>query len=389
MPVKRNPDWYIVGAAVSLFCFGLVMIYSSSAVMAADRFGDPLYFLKRQLMWGGIGLSGMVLAMRIEYRALEKYFYLIYLVTIIALFLVFVPGLGHKVNGAQRWISLGVGSFQPAEFAKLSLIVFFAALLAKKGQEGAIKHFAFGFAPCVVALVIALLMIQMQPDMGTAMVIGTVSLFLFWVAGIRPVYLLTVGLVAVPILYASIYNVGYRRKRILSFLDPWKDSADSGYQIIQSYVALERGGISGAGLGQSQQKLFYLPEAHTDFIFAIIGEELGLIGGIAIMILFALLAWRGVRAGLAAPDPFGMYLAFGITFAFSLQTLVNLSVAMGIAPTKGLPLPFISLGGSALVMWMTAIGLLANVSEASRAAHSLGGKAPQRSWRATFGGKEG
>jgi cell division protein FtsW len=367
MPVKRSPDWLIVVCAVTLFTFGLVMIYSSSAVMAADRFGDPFFFLKRQALWGVLGLAGMAVAMRIEYHALSRYAYVIYVGALVALALVFLPGVGHKVNGAQRWIDLGVGAVQPAEFVKLALILFFAATLAKKAEEKTVKDFTFGFVPCLLALLIALAMIQMQPDMGTALVIGTVSFFLFWVGGVRSAYLAGTAFMAAPVVYLSIYNVGYRRKRILSFLDPWQDVSDTGYQIIQSYIALARGGIFGAGLGESQQKLFYLPEAHTDFIFAIVGEELGMVGVLFLLAVFVTLAWRGYRAGAAAPDRFGMLLAYGITFAFSLQALVNLSVAMGLAPTKGLPLPFVSLGGSALVMWMIAVGLLANVSESAMA----------------------
>ena len=221
----------------------------------------------------------------------------------------------------------------------------------------------FGYIPNIAALAVVFMLVQVQPDLGTAVIIASAAVFMFVVAGVRFSHLFITGLIAMPILVTAVYNVGYRRKRILSFLDPWGDASDGGYQIIQSFVALSRGGIFGTGLGAGQQKLFFLPEPHTDFIFSIIAEELGLIGAVAVIILFAVFAWRGFSVGLKAPDRFGSLLALGITFTISFQALINLSVAMGMLPTKGLPLPFVSLGGSALVMWMVCVGLLANVSE--------------------------
>ncbi|MGK7345068.1 MAG: putative lipid II flippase FtsW [Candidatus Nitrospinota bacterium M3_3B_026] len=365
MPVKRRPDYWIIVITVALLAVGIVMIFSSSAILAAERFGDTYYFLKRQAAWTIVGLAGMFAAMRIDYRSLSRYGYIIYFGAVLSLLAVLSPGVGHSVNGARRWIDLGFGAFQPSEFAKLALVIFFAALLAKKEAEGKLKDFLFGYAPNLVALGVVFFLVQLQPDLGTAFIIGLVAFFLFTMAGIRFSYLLGTALFMLPILWAAVYSVDYRRRRVMSFLDPWGDASDSGYQIIQSFVALSNGGLWGTGLGAGTQKLFYLPEPHTDFIFSIIGEELGFVGAFIVIALFAALTWRGFRAGLAAPDRFGSLLALGITFAMAAQAVINMSVAMGLAPTKGLPLPFISLGGSALVMWLVSVGLLANVSEHS------------------------
>ncbi|MBI5814482.1 MAG: putative lipid II flippase FtsW [Nitrospinae bacterium] len=363
MPVKQRPDYLVIACAMVLLGFGVVMIFSSSAIIAVEKYNDAYYFLKRQMMWASLGVIAMLLMMRLDYRMLRKYYYVIYIGVVLFLLLVFIPGVGVNVNGAHRWINLGLATVQPSEFAKLGLIIFFAAFLARKEAEGKLGDFIFGFAPSVAALLLVFVLIQLQPDLGTAVIVGLVAFSLFAVAGVRLAYLGGAILFAMPFLWAAVYNVGYRRRRLLSFLNPWDDLNDSGYQIIQSFVALARGGVWGSGLGNGRQKLFYLPEPHTDFIFSIIGEEMGLIGGLAVMAVFAVLAWRGIRIGLRTQDKFGSLLALGITFAITMQALFNVSVTIGLLPTKGLPLPFISLGGSALVMWMMSVGLLANISE--------------------------
>lgn len=363
MPVKRHPDYWIIAITLVLLLTGIVMIFSSSAVLAAEKYNDSYYFLKRQIVFALIGVAAMVYFMRIDYRNLARYSYLIYAAVIISLVIVLIPGIGHSVNGAQRWIRLGAVTWQPAEFAKLGLVIFFAGFLTKKMNSGKIENFSFGFIPCMAALGVVALLIQLQPDLGTSLMIGLVVFCMFIVAGMRLSYIFGASVFIIPFLVVTVYNVEYRRRRILSFLDPWEDFSDSGYQIIQSFVALSRGGVSGTGLGAGQQKLFYLPEPHTDFIFAIIGEELGFIGAMLIIILFAIFTWRGLRVGLNAPDRFGSLLAIGITLAIGLQAIINISVTLGMAPTKGLPLPLISLGGSALIMWLISIGLLLNVSE--------------------------
>lgn len=363
MPVKRRPDLWIITCTSALLLIGIVMIYSSSAVMAAEKYNDPYFFLKRQTVWAVIGIVGMFAVTMVDYRILKRYAYLIYALIIILLIATMFPGIGHTVNGAQRWIKIGLFTFQPAEFAKIGLVVFFAALLSKKESEGKITDPLYGYAPCLLALGIVALLVQSQPDLGSAVIISIVSFFMFMIAGVRKTHLVATALFILPFLVISIYSVDYRRRRIMSFLNPWDDASDSGYQIIQSFVALSNGGLFGTGLGGSQQKLFFLPEPHTDFIFSIICEELGFIGALVVIILFAVLTWRGFRVGLKAPDNFGTFLALGISFAIGLQALVNIAVVLGIAPTKGLPLPFISLGGSALIMWLISVGLLLNVSE--------------------------
>jgi cell division protein FtsW len=366
MPVKRRPDYLIILCPLLLLGVGLVMIFSSSAVIALERHGDPYYYLKRQSAWAVVGVIGMFLAMRIDYRDLKRYIYLIYISTAILLLAVLTPGVGVNINGAQRWINLGVTTFQPSEFAKLALVIFFAGFIAKKEAEKKLGDFVFGYLPNIIALTVIFSLIHMQPDLGTALIIAASAITLFIVGGVRLTHLGGAILIAMPLLFAAIYNVGYRRRRMLSFLNPWDDASDSGYQIIQSFVALSNGGLWGTGLGNGKQKLFYLPEPYTDFIFSIIGEEMGLAGALSVLTLFLILAWRGVRAGLLAQDKFGALLALGITFTMTIQALLNVSVTTGLTPTKGLPLPFISLGGSALVMWLISMGLLANVSEKGR-----------------------
>jgi cell division protein FtsW len=367
MAVKRRPDYWLILCPLLLLGMGLVMIFSSSAVIAMERHhGDPYFFLKRQVVSAVIGVTAMFFAMRVDYRNLKRYIYVIYIFTAILLLSVLIPGVGVSGNGAQRWISLGVTTFQPSEFAKLAMVIFFAGFLAKKDAEKKLGDFVFGYLPNIIDLTLIFSLIYMQRDMGAPLIIAAVAVTLFIVGGVRLSHLAGTALIAMPLLYAAVYTVEYRRKRMLSFLNPWDDAADSGYQIIQSFVALSNGGLWGTGLGNGKQKLFYLPEPHTDFIFSIIGEELGLIGALSVLALFLVLAWRGVKAGLQAQDKFGGLLALGITFTITIQALLNISVTTGVTPTKGLPLPFISQGGTALVMWLVSIGLLANVSEKGR-----------------------
>ncbi|MDH5637124.1 MAG: putative lipid II flippase FtsW [Nitrospinota bacterium] len=363
MPVKRRPDYWIIFCALALTAIGIVMIFSSSAVLAGQKHGDAYYFLKRQGTWAGLGVLAMIFMMSIDYRSLVRWAYPLYLTTAALLAAVLIPGVGRTVNGATRWIAVGTMTFQPSEFAKLAMIIFFAAILARKGEEGKLGDFFGTFAPLLAALGFFFVLIQLQPDLGTALTIALIIMLMFLAAGVRLTHLAGAALVMAPILAISMLTVDYRRRRLLTFLDPWEDSLDSGYQIIQSFIALSNGGTWGVGLGESQQKLFYLPEPHTDFIFSIIGEELGFVGAFSVLVLFCVLVWRGLKAGLNSPERFGGLLALGITFAVATQTFINVAVTLGMLPTKGIPLPFISLGGSSLVMWLASVGLLANVSE--------------------------
>ena len=361
MPRRLAPDLWLFGVAVALLSAGVVMVYSASAIVAADRFHDPYFFLKKQLFWALIGAGAMWVALRVDYRWLEKAVVPALVVAGVLLVLVLIPPIGQAINGTRRWIRLGVVSFQPAELAKLALVVYLAAFLARK--RGAMEDFRTGaLPPLLVAGAMAGLVLA-QPDLGNCLTLIALTFGLLYLAGSPIKHLAWVAAPAVPLLVLAVWMAPYRMRRITAFLDPWADPRGSGFQIIQSWLALGNGGLLGQGIGGSRQKLFYLPESHTDFIFAILGEELGFVGGLAIVALFAVLVWRGLRIGLRAPDAFGSYLALGITVLLATQTLVNLGVVTGLLPTKGLPLPFISFGGSALLMTMLATGVLLNISQ--------------------------
>jgi cell division protein FtsW len=361
MPRRLAPDVWLFGVAIVLLAAGVVMVYSASAIVAADRFQDPYFFLKKQLFWAVIGAACLWMAIRLDYRRLE---YLVLPLLIFAgmlLVLVLVSPFGQAINGTRRWIRLGPVSFQPAELAKLALVLYLAAFLAKKGE--AIAEFRRGLLPPLAVAGVLAALVLAQPDLGTCLTLVTLTFTLLFLAGGRVRHLGLILLAALPTLALAIWVAPYRVRRIIAFLDPWSDPRGSGFQIIQSWLALGNGGLFGQGIGASRQKLFYLPESHTDFIFAIVGEELGFVGATTIVALFAILIWRGLRIGLRAPDPFGGYLAIGITVLIATQTLVNLGVVTGLLPTKGLPLPFISFGGSALLVTLLSTGVLLNISQ--------------------------
>jgi cell division protein FtsW len=361
MPKKLVPDMWLLGAAVLLLSIGVVMVYSASAIVAADRFRDPYYFLKKQLVWAALGGACLWAALRLDYRRLERWVLPLLALAAVLLVLVLVPPLGQAINGTRRWIRMGPVSFQPAELAKLALVVFLAAFVARRRE--AIGDAWRGFVPpLAVAGALAGLVI-LQPDLGNAVTLLALTFAVLFLAGSRTRHLGYVAAAAAPLIVVAIALAPYRLRRIMAFVDPWQDPRGDGFQIIQSWLAIGSGGLLGRGIGDSRQKLFYLPEAHTDFIFAVIAEEVGLAGALAVLALFALVVWRGLRIGLRAPDVFGAYLALGITVLLATQTLVNLGVVTGLLPTKGLPLPFISFGGSALLVTMAATGILLNISQ--------------------------
>ena len=361
MPRKLIPDMWLLVVAIALLSVGVVMVYSASAIVAADRFRDPYFFLKKQLFWALLGCGALWLALRVDYRRLERWSMPLLALAVLLLVLVLIPPVGHAINGTRRWIRLGPVSFQPAEFAKFALVGFLAAFLSRRTDR--LHDFWRGVAlPLGVAGTLAVLVV-LQPDLGNCVTLVALTFALLFLAGSRFQHLSLVLAAALPLVVVAVFAAPYRLRRITAFVDPWQDPRGGGFQIIQSWLALGTGGLLGRGLGGSRQKLFYLPEAHTDFIFAIIGEELGFVGATAVLALFVLLVWRGVRIGLRAPDPFGAYLALGITVLLATQTLVNLGVVTGLLPTKGLPLPFISFGGSALVVTMLATGVLLNISQ--------------------------
>ena len=361
MPRKLRPDTWLFGGAVVLLSVGVVMVYSASAIVAAGRFHDPYFFLKKQIFWALLGALCLWLALRLDYRRLEGLVVPLLLVAGVLLVLVLVPPLGQAINGTRRWIRLGPVSFQPAELAKLALVVYLAAFLARR--RDALGDFRRGLLPPLAVAGVLAALVLAQPDLGSSLTLVALTFALLFLAGGRVRHLALVLAPALPLLAVAVWAAPYRIRRVTPFLDPWSDPRGSGFQIIQSWLAFGNGGLLGQGIGGSQQKLFYLPEAHTDFIFAIVGEELGLVGALAIVGLFVVLAWRGLRIGLRAPDPFGAYLALGITVLIATQAVVNLGVVTGLLPTKGLPLPFISFGGSALLVTMLATGVLLNISQ--------------------------
>ncbi|MBE0596249.1 MAG: putative lipid II flippase FtsW, partial [Desulfuromonadales bacterium] len=339
MEVRKGYDSTILLLAVALTCFGVVMVYSSSSIMAAKRFADGFYFLKRQGVYAIVGLLVMAVAMRFNYRYLRPLAAPFLLLCIALLVAVILPGIGTEAGGASRWIRLGPISLQPSELAKLGLIIYMAHSLTKKQEK--IKSFKLGFIPYMMVLAVLLFLLLLQPDLGSALTLGTVAMVMLLVAGTRLTYLFSLVILALPFLYLLVMNVDYRRRRILSFLNPWEDPTNTGFQIIQSWIAFGTGGLFGNGLGEGKQKLFYLPEAHTDFIFSVVGEELGFLGVLVVCAMFLVLIVRGMRASLNAPDDFGRYLAFGLTLLIGLEAFVNMAVVMGMLPTKGMALPFI------------------------------------------------
>jgi cell division protein FtsW len=352
---------WLFGVAVVLLSAGVVMVYSASAIVAADRFRDPYFFLKKQLFWALLGSVAMLVAVRVDYRKLERFVLPALIVAGVLLLLVLIPPIGQAINGTRRWIRLGPVSFQPAELAKLALVFYLAAFLARNQER--LDDLRRGLLPPLLVGGLFAGLVFVQPDLGNCLTLVALTFGLLYLAGSPVRYLGWALAPALPLLAIAIYAAPYRLRRMTAFWDPWSDARGSGFQIIQSWLAFGNGGLLGQGIGGSRQKLFYLPESHTDFIFAVIGEELGFVGAAVFVALFAVLIWRGLRIGLRTSEPFGAYLALGITLLIATQTLVNLGVVTGLLPTKGLPLPFISFGGSALLMTMLSTGVLLNISQ--------------------------
>lgn len=362
--MTRRTDYALLGLTLLLVALGLAMLYSTSAVLAQMRHHDSLYFLKRQLIWAGLGLLALWGMRSIPYNVQRRLAGPALLLTLLALILVLLPIFGKEVGGARRWLVLGPLSIQPSEFAKYTLLLYVARSLAMNQER--LQSFLHTYLPNMCVLAIATLLVFKQPDLGTAVVLATTASLQLLIAGVPWRFLGFTALAGLPGLYWALTHVRFRMGRLMVFLNPWVDRQGGGYQSVQALLALGQGGLIGIGLGKSQQKLFYLPEAHTDFIFAVIGEELGFLGALGLVILFALLLWRILRIALACHDPFGTYLGMGIFIILSLQIVMNLCVVIGLMPTKGLPLPFISLGGSNLLVSMMAIGTMLNIAEGGR-----------------------
>ena len=344
-----------------LICIGIVMIYSASSIFAWEKLKDSAYYLRRHTIYFLIGALSAFWAMSIDYRLLKKYSKPILISSVVLLVILLL--VGREIAGAKRWFRFAGLSFQPSEFAQVAMIIYIADLVSRK--KNLIRDFSLGFVPAMAVLGFVDLLILVQPDLGTAVAMFLVVFIMIFVAGARLWHLGLIIASAIPFLYILIFSVPYRRARIMAFLNPWQDAKGSGFQIIQSQIALGSGGLLGAGLGAGKQKLFYLPAAHTDFIFSIIGEELGLVGNLAVILLFAVLVWLGLRISSKTKDNFGKFLTLGLTCLLGLKAVINIGVSTGFFPTKGLPLPFISYGGTSLVFDMLSVGLILNVAKSS------------------------
>jgi cell division protein FtsW len=341
---------------------GIVMVYSASSALALNRFGSDYYFLKKQAVFALLGTLVLVLCRHFPYRFYRPLTYPLLFTAVAALAAVHISGIGYGASGSARWLRIGGLSIQPSEFARFALIVYLAYSMDKKGQQ--LKQFSVGFLPHVLVLSAFTGLIFLQPDFGSVVIFTALTWIMLFVGGVRLRHLLGALVPALPLAYFLMINAEYRLKRLLSFLDPWQYPTDEGYQIIHSMMAFGTGKLWGTGVGGGYQKLFYLPEPHTDFIFSVIGEELGLVGVAVILCLYALILWRGMNIARHTEDPFGCYMAMGLTAAITLQVCVNMGVALGLLPTKGLALPFLSYGGSSLLMNMAAIGILMNIGRA-------------------------
>lgn len=366
LPTRRGraagapSDRLLLLVTLSLVGLGIVMIYSASAIRAQERFGDPAFFLKKQLVYACVGLLAMAWAVGRDVKTFQRLTPILFLGSLLLLLLVLVPHIGIRVNGARRWLRFFGVSFQPAEMAKLAVILFLASYFARRQDR--LDDFVDGFLPplCMTGLMAGLIILQ--PNFGTASVLLFVAGVLFFVGGARISHLLTTAVGALPILAVLILRSAHGKTRFLALLDPARVSAKATYQLDQSFNALGPGGLFGRGLGDSMQKLFFLPEPHTDFIFAIVGEETGFVGAMLVVVLFGLFLWRGTRAAVRAGDPYASYLAMGITGLVVGQAALNMAVVSGLLPTTGVPLPFVSFGGSSLTLTLFGVGILLNVS---------------------------
>ena len=355
-----HTDLILLASAFSLMFLGLGMVFIASNVMAQTNYSDPFYFVKRQGMYAFLGVGALLLGRKINYQSYQRWVYPCLFISLICLILVFIPGIGGKVRGAARWIRLGPLTLQPSEFAKLAVVLFLAYSFARKREK--MKYFAIGFLPHMLVSGLFIGLIGIETDFGTALTLAAIVFTMLFVGGTRLTHIvLSLGAV-ISLAVLAVLKDPKKFDRILSFLDPWKHGADVGYQLKQSLLAIGSGNLWGLGPGQSRAKLFYLPDAHTDFILSIFSEELGFLGFLLIMALFTTLVIRGLRLSLKAPDTFGSYLALGLTLVIGLPAAINMGVVSGILPTKGLSLPFLSYGGSSLIASLLAVGILLNIS---------------------------
>ncbi len=359
-PSRGTPDFLLLFLTLGMVGFGIVMVFSASFTVSYWDMGNRWFFTQKQLIWAGIGMIMMLLTMNIPFQIYKKYYLLILALSFFMLLIVFIPGIGIERNGAKSWIGIDSFSIQPSEFAKLGLIVYLSALISKKNEK--MKSFKQGLFPTLFITLIFFIMIALQPDYGTALILLVTAGIVIFVGGAsfkHIFYLVFIGIIILPIF---IFSAGYRISRFTSYLEPWSDPYGNGYHLIQSLIALGNGGILGTGFGKGIQKFFYLPYPQSDFIFSVIGEELGFIGVTLFIILFLLFLWRILILSLRSTETFGTLVGIGVTTSFAIQAFVNIGGVTGTIPITGVPLPFISTGGSSLIMSMTAIGLILSLS---------------------------
>lgn len=355
----KKIDKYLLIAVIILSLFGLLMIYSSSSIWAEYKFNDPFKYLKSQAIFLIIGYFIIYFISKIDYSIYKKYSNTILIICLILLILVLIPGIGSVRNGSRSWFGIGSFGIQPSEFAKLGLIIFTAKYLS----NNKIKSIKSSVLPILSIVILFFGLIMLQPDFGTGVILVMTIIALLFVSGVNMNFFFKLGIIGLVGIVVLVIIAPYRLERITSFLNPWSDPLGSGFQIIQSLYAIGPGGLLGMGLGNSVQKHFYLPEPQTDFIFSIISEELGFLGIVIVATLFITIIYRGISISIKQEDNFSKYLAFGISFSFSFQTILNLMVVVGLIPVTGVTLPFLSYGGSSLLVSMTSIGILLNISK--------------------------
>ena len=360
MARKLKSDRVLFLTTILLVALSVVMVYSASAVVAMERYRQPYLFLTKQIMWAVVGVALLAVIMRIDYRVYREPAFIWSCLALVGLGLVAVL-FSRPVNNARRWIGIGSLGIQPSELAKLVAIFFIAAILERRMHR--INTVTYSLVPIGLVLCGLVGLILLEPDFGTSMSLVLIAAVMIFAAGLDYRYVAGLCLALLPIAAVIAISAPYRLRRLVSFLNPWDDPLGDGFQVIQSLIAVGTGGVSGRGLMNGVQKLFYLPEPHTDFIYSVIAEELGLIGATAVLVCFAVIAWRGIRIALRAPDRFGAFVALGLTTMIAVQALVNISVVLGLMPTKGIPLPLVSAGGSSLLINLLGMGVLLNVSQ--------------------------
>jgi cell division protein FtsW len=366
MARKLKSDKVLFIATLLLVCTSVVMVWSASAVVTMERNNDPYMFLVKQSLWVLLGLSLVPVVMRIDYRTYRQPVVIWTGLALVTAALVAVLFAAPR-NGATRWLIVGPLGIQPSELAKIVVVMFVAALLERRMER--IDELSYALLPIAIVLGGIVGLIVIQPDIGTALAILMIGAVMIFAAGVNYRYVLGLSLAALPALYVLLMSSDYRRRRVTAFLDPWADPLGDGFQMIQSMIAVSTGGVLGRGLMAGVQKLFYLPEPHNDFIYSVISEELGLIGATVVLACFCVITWRGLRTALRAPDRFGAFLAIGLTTMIAFQAFFNVSVVLGLLPTKGIPLPFVSYGGSSLLINLAGMGILLNVSQHASSSH--------------------